>query len=66
MGTVLWTTYAKARHAIEAHLSHHLILTATLAGGLAGGAQALVAAPAENVRLVIEGGTGGAWFHAWK
>jgi hypothetical protein len=67
LGTVLWTTYAEALHTIEPHLSHCPTLTAALAGGLAGGAQALAAAPAENVRLVIEGGTGGSsWFHAWK
>lgn len=26
----------------------------------------MVGAPAENVRLVIEGGTGSGWSHAWK
>lgn len=67
LGTVLWTTYAEAQHAIGPYLSHNPTLTAALAGSLAGGTQALVAAPAENVRLVIEGGTGGSsWFHAWK
>lgn len=67
LGTVLWTTYAGVLHAIEPHIDHSPHLAAALAGGLAGGAQALVAAPIENVRLAIEGGTGGSsWFHAWK
>jgi len=37
-----------------------------LSGGTAGGLQALVAAPAENVRLVLEGGSGAGWSGAWK
>jgi hypothetical protein len=41
-------------------------VTAALSGAVAGGAQAVVAAPAENVRLAIERGTGGGWSHAWK
>ena len=41
-------------------------MTAAISGAVAGGAQAVVAAPAENVRLAIERGTGGGWSHAWK
>ena len=67
LGTVLWTTYANVLHVVEPHLGCHPILAAALAGSFAGGAQALVAAPAENVRLVIEGGSGASsGFHAWK
>jgi len=28
--------------------------------------QAVIAAPAENVRLVLEGGSGHGWSHAWQ
>ncbi|KAG6886036.1 hypothetical protein C0993_005220 [Termitomyces sp. T159_Od127] len=45
----------------------HPILCAGLAGGVAGGTQALLAAPAENVRILLEGGSGGSsWTKAWK
>jgi len=63
LGTVLWTTYAEASSALANHT--HPITCAFLAGGLAGGVQAVVAAPADNIRHAIEGGTGG-WSHAWK
>ena len=67
LGTVLWTAYAEASRVIEPQLGHHPIAVATLAGGFAGGAQALVAAPVENIRLLIEGGSGGSsWLHACK
>jgi hypothetical protein len=40
---------------------------AALAGGFAGGCQALAAAPAENVRLLLEGGSvGQSWGSVWK
>jgi hypothetical protein len=41
-------------------------MIAAISGAVAGGAQAIVAAPAENVRLAIERGAGGGWSHAWK
>ena len=41
-------------------------MIAAISGALAGGAQAIVAAPAENVRLAIERGAGRGWSHAWK
>ena len=41
-------------------------MVATLAGAVAGGMQACIGAPAENVRLVLEGGTSQGWSHAWK
>lgn len=44
----------------------HLTTTAAISGAVAGGMQALVAAPAENVRLLLEGGTYHSWSHAWK
>lgn len=67
LGTVLWTTYAEAYSVIEPNLQHHPLMGAALSGGIAGGVQALIAAPAENVRLAIEGGTAGhSWAQAWR
>ncbi|KAJ7074272.1 hypothetical protein C8F01DRAFT_1099903 [Mycena amicta] len=64
LGTVLWASYAEASSMIPIS---HPIAHAACAGAIAGGAQALVSAPAENVRLLIEGGTSqNSWSHAWK
>lgn len=67
LGTVLWTTYTETFNVIEPHIEKHPVGCAAIAGGLAGGAQALLAAPAENVRIALEGGSGGSsWSKAWK
>ncbi|KAF8919345.1 hypothetical protein CPB85DRAFT_1278680 [Mucidula mucida] len=67
LGTVLWTTYGEASTALDPYIGHHPTATAALSGAFAGGAQALVAAPAENARLLLEGGTVyHSWSHAWK
>lgn len=66
LGTVLWTTYTECSSYLQSHLGIHSMFTVALSGAAAGGMQALVAAPVENVRLVIEGGTGNGWSHAWK
>lgn len=67
LGTVLWTTYATTFSTLEPYLGHNPTITAAISGTIAGGMQALVAAPAENVRLVLEGGSAGhSWSHAWK
>ncbi|KIK63601.1 hypothetical protein GYMLUDRAFT_83617 [Collybiopsis luxurians FD-317 M1] len=67
VGTVLWTTYAETSTLIEPYIGHHPTMMAACAGGVAGGFQAIVAAPAENVRLLLEGGSGyHSWSHAWK
>lgn len=66
LGTVLWTAYAETSSALEGHVPHPLAVS-FISGAVAGGAQAIVAAPAENVRLVLEGNnnhTG--WSSAWK
>ncbi|KAF7311545.1 hypothetical protein MKEN_01056900 [Mycena kentingensis (nom. inval.)] len=66
LGTVLWASYAEASSAIHPHITHP-VLNAAVAGAVAGGAQALVSAPTENVRLLIEGGTSqNSFWHAWK
>lgn len=67
LGTVLWTTYAESSKLIEPYLGPYPTMVAGLSGGIAGGFQAIVAAPAENVRLLLEGGSGyHSWSHAWK
>lgn len=68
LGYVLWSTYSSTSELLEPHLPNSPICVAALSGAVAGGAQALVAAPAENVRLAVEGGSTSArgWSHAWK
>ncbi|GLB35085.1 putative CHORD [Lyophyllum shimeji] len=67
LGTILWSTYTESFLAMEPALRKHPILNAGLSGGVAGGVQALLAAPAENVRIVLEGGSGStSWSNAWK
>ncbi|EPQ58382.1 hypothetical protein GLOTRDRAFT_37305 [Gloeophyllum trabeum ATCC 11539] len=67
LGTVLWASYAEASLLLESRLQGHPLISTALSGGIAGGMQAVVAAPVENVRLVLEGGSSaGSWGHAWK
>ncbi|KDQ60663.1 hypothetical protein JAAARDRAFT_125449 [Jaapia argillacea MUCL 33604] len=67
LGTVLWTTYSECSQLLEARMNLHPLGVTALSGAVAGGVQAIAAAPAENVRLVIEGGTPrSCWSHAWK
>jgi len=66
LGTVLWTSYAEASQLLEDNFDMHPTTVSALSGAVAGGVQSLAAAPVENVRLVIEGGTGRGWSHAWK
>jgi len=66
LGTVLWASYTEAYSTFDPYLGEHPTLHAAVSGAVAGGAQAIIAAPAENVRLIIEGGTGDGWSHAWK
>lgn len=67
LGTVLWYTYSEASQLLESHYDgKHKLTTAAIAGATAGGAQAVFAAPAENVRLALEGGKTGSWRSAWR
>ncbi|KAF8837006.1 hypothetical protein BDN67DRAFT_973489 [Paxillus ammoniavirescens] len=66
LGIVLWTSYTESSTYLQPYLSHHSTFTVALSGAAAGGMQAIIAAPIENVRLVMEGGTGRGWSHAWK
>jgi hypothetical protein len=52
--------------ALEPRLGSHPTTTAALSGATAGCVQAIVGAPAENVRLVLEGGSSAGWSAAWK
>ncbi|KAJ7261323.1 hypothetical protein B0H12DRAFT_1013469 [Mycena haematopus] len=67
LGTVLWASYAEASNVLTPHIGSHPTAMAAMAGALAGGTQALVSAPAENVRLLVEGGTShNSWSLVWK
>ncbi|KAJ6547060.1 hypothetical protein B0H19DRAFT_1163797 [Mycena capillaripes] len=67
LGTILWTSYSEACAVLQPHIGSHPTSMAAIAGALAGGTQALVSAPAENVRLLVEGGTShSSWSRAWK
>lgn len=66
LGVVLWETYSETSTFLDKRLSHPLAVSA-LSGAVAGGAQAIVAAPAENVRLVLQGKSAhSGWSSAWK
>ncbi|KAH9484144.1 hypothetical protein JR316_0003624 [Psilocybe cubensis] len=67
LGTILWTSYGEASKGLEPHLKNHSILNTALSGAIAGACQAVAAAPADNVRLLLEHGFGGhTWSCAWK
>lgn len=69
LGFVLWSTYSKVSDTLDPYLSSYPITLAAISGASAGGMQALIAAPAENVRLALEGtssATARGWSHAWK
>ncbi|KAL5533179.1 hypothetical protein ACEPAF_4955 [Sanghuangporus sanghuang] len=66
LGTVLWSSYSEASDFLEGQLSNPLAVS-MVSGVVAGGAQAIVAAPAENVRFILEGGGSHMdWSDAWK
>lgn len=66
LGTVLWTSYSWTSSFLEQHVGHPLAIS-MMSGAVAGGAQALLAAPAENLRLVLEGGRSQhGWSSAWR
>ncbi|KAF8797897.1 hypothetical protein BYT27DRAFT_7203583 [Phlegmacium glaucopus] len=66
LGTVLWGTYAEASRSLEPHLKNR-ILNAAISGGVAGACQAVVAAPVENVLILLNSGfKGHSWSCAWK
>lgn len=67
LGYVLWSTYSEVSSRLEPHFQSHPTVLAALSGASAGGMQALIAAPAENVRLALEGNPSvRGWSYAWK
>lgn len=67
LGYVLWSTYSETSTYLEPYLASHPTALAAISGAVAGGAQAIVAAPAENMRFALEGtnpATG--WHDAWR
>jgi len=67
LGFVLWESYGIASSGLEPYLSSRSLANAAMSGSIAGACQAVVAAPAENARLLLEGGFGGhSWSSAWK
>lgn len=63
---VLWASYAETSSLLDNQMPMHPTMNAALSGAVAGGAQAIVAAPAENVRLLLEGSSYTRWSGAWK
>lgn len=68
LGSCLWFVYAETHKQINQHLEHkHTTAVAAIAGGVAGGVQAVLAAPAENIRVILEGGSiHGDWRNVWR
>ena len=67
LGTVLWTAYGETSSTLEPFLPTQTLPNAAVSGAVAGACQAVVAAPAENVRLLLEQGFNGhSWSCAWK
>jgi len=54
LGVVLWESYSISSSHLEALLPDHPIAIAAASGAIAGGCQSVAAAPAENVRIVLE------------
>ncbi|KAF8754364.1 mitochondrial carrier family [Rhizoctonia solani] len=73
LGTILFTTYSYTYDTIH-HEDTHLnsTIASAIAGATAGAVQSIAGAPAENVRLYLEGDTTGkqtsvqGWRQAWK
>ncbi|KAG8828945.1 hypothetical protein FRC17_007290 [Serendipita sp. 399] len=81
LGAVLWESYGYSASHIEKVVPNHPIIIAASSGAIAGGCQSIAAAPAENVRLILEGhakdpvhalltkpehSAHSGWLNAWK
>ena len=67
LGVVLWSTYSEVSSFLEPHLSEHPTTLAAISGAAAGGAQAVIAAPAENMRFALVGTSAATgWHDAWR
>lgn len=65
-GTILWTTYSATYESLDDNMKKHSTLSAAVCGAVAGGVQAVAAAPADNLRATLETGTHREWTQAWK
>lgn len=54
LGAVLWESYSYSSTYLETKIPNHPIIVASTAGAIAGACQSIAAAPAENVRIVLE------------
>jgi len=67
LGLVLWNTYGEANTLLQPYLINYNVWNAAMSGAIAGACQAVAAAPAENVRILLEHGFGGhSWSCAWR
>ncbi|KIM49260.1 hypothetical protein M413DRAFT_101981 [Hebeloma cylindrosporum] len=67
LGTVLWGAYGETSKRLEPSLGSHSLANSAISGAVAGASQALVAAPAENVKFILEHGlVGHSWTCVWK
>lgn len=67
LGFVLWESFGVASNGLEPFFRNHSLVNSVVSGGVAGACQAVVAAPAENLRITLEGGIRGhSWSSAWK
>lgn len=67
LGTVLWAAYGETSSQLDSFLPSQTLVNSAMSGAVAGACQAVVAAPAENVRLLLERGFHGhSWTCAWK
>jgi len=67
LGAVLWGAYGETSKRLEPSLGSHTLANSAISGAVAGASQALIAAPAENVKLLLEHGlVGHSWTCVWK
>lgn len=67
LGAVLWGAYGETSKRLEPSLGSHTLANSAISGAVAGASQALIAAPAENVKFFLEHGLSGqSWTCVWK
>jgi hypothetical protein len=67
LGAVLWGAYAETSKMLESSLGSHTLANSAISGAVAGASQSLLAAPAENVKFLLEHGLGcHSWSSVWK
>ena len=67
LGAVLWGAYGETSKMLQSSLGSHTLANSAISGAVAGASQALIAAPAENVKFLLEHGLGcHSWSFVWK